>query len=439
MTFAWLKRSIPRTLYGRAALILLLPVLTLQVVASIVFIQRLFEDVTEQMTANVALELRYLAGIVEDAPDAEAAREALAPVAEALGVTARLPDPTPIGGTARDPFDLSGRLVIRTLASEVPGFLGVDLRSDGSLVDLTLLTDKGTLGLSLDRDRVSAKNPHQFLVIIMATALLFTLVAYIFLKNQLRPIKRLANAAIAFGRGRSVPYRPAGAAEVRAAGAAFLDMRQRIERQIEQRTTMLSGISHDLRTPLTRLNLGLEMIDDAEAEAMRADVAEMRRMLDAFLDFAREGAMDEPEATDPADLVRDLAAKTSRGTAALELADLPAVGPVMMRALTVSRALDNLVGNALRHGGRCLLSLAATDRAVIFRVEDDGPGIPESEREEAMRAFTRLDRARNQDRGGGVGLGLAIASDVARQHGGVLRLDRSERLGGLMAELVLPR
>ncbi len=302
-----------------------------------------------------------------------------------------------------------------------------------------MLTDKGPLGLSLDRDRVSAQNPHQFLVIIMATALLFTLVAYIFLKNQLRPIKRLANAAAAFGRGRSVPYRPAGAAEVRAAGAAFLDMRQRIERQIEQRTTMLSGISHDLRTPLTRLNLGLEMIDDSEAEAMRADVAEMRRMLDAFLDFAREGAVDEPEATDPADLVRDIAAKTSRGTDALEVAALPAVGPVMMRALTVSRALDNLVGNALRHGRHCLLTLAATDRAVIFRVEDDGPGIPEPDREEAMRAFTRLDAARNQDRGGGVGLGLAIARDVARQHGGTLRLDRSERLGGLMAELVLPR
>jgi two-component system, OmpR family, osmolarity sensor histidine kinase EnvZ len=439
MTFAWLKRYAPKSLYGRAALILLLPVVTLQIVASVVFVQRLFEDVTEQMTGNVALELRYLRDIVEAAPDDAAARAALAPVAAALGMTASLPDARPVGGTSRAPVDLSGRLVIRTLAARVPGFLGVDLRTDDNLVDLTILTGKGPLGLAFDRDRVSPQNPHQFLVIIMATALLFTFVAYLFLKNQLRPIKRLARAASAFGRGRSVPYRPAGAIEVREAGTAFLDMRHRIERQIEQRTTMLSGVSHDLRTPLTRLGLGLEMIDDPEAEAMRGDVAEMRRMLDAFLDFAREGALDEPEATDPAGLVRDIAAKNARAGGAIELGALPAIGPVMMRPLTVARALDNLVANALRHGSRCRLTLSETDRAVVFRVEDDGPGIPEPDREDAMRAFTRLDAARNQDLGGGVGLGLAIARDVARQHGGTLRLDRSAHLGGLQAELVLAR
>ncbi len=439
MTFDWLKRYAPKSLYGRATLILLLPVVTLQVVVSVVFIQRLFEDVTEQMTGNMTVELGYLRQLVEDAPDLAAAEAALARVSGALRIEAILPDPSPVAGASRHPVDLSGRLVIRTLSRRLPGVSGVDLTRDDDLVDVTVATSKGPLGLAFDRDRVSAQNPHQLLVIMAATALLFTFVAYVFLKNQLRPIRRLAHAASAFGRGRSVPYRLAGATEVRQAGAAFLEMRQRLERQIEQRTTMLSGVSHDLRTPLTRLSLGLEMIDDPEAEALRADVTEMRRMLDAFLDFAREGALDEPEPTDPADLIADLAGKTRRGGGDLEVGVLPRAGPVTMRPLAVSRALDNLVTNGFRYGRRCALSLVVTEKTVIFVVEDDGPGIAREDRDDAMRAFTRLDAARNQDRGAGVGLGLAIARDVARQHGGTLRLDRSERLGGLKAELILAR
>ncbi len=439
MTFHWLKRYVPRSLYLRATLILVLPVIVLQTVLSVVFVQRLFEDVTQQMTGNMAVELGYLKDIVEAAPDPEMARTWLAATADELRIDWELPDQTPVSENRRAPYDLSGRLVIPTLDAALPGLGGVDLERDKDLVDLTVATGKGALGLSFDRDRVSAENPHQLLVITFLTAMLMTGVAFVFLRNQLRPIKRMAEAASAFGRGRSVPYRPSGAREVREAGTAFLDMRHRIERQIEQRTSMLSGISHDLRTPLTRLNLGLAMIEDPEAERMRSDVAEMRRMLDAFLDFARDGALDELEMSDPATIVRDAVEKARRGGAAVEVGDMAAMGSIPLRPLAVKRAVENLVSNALRHGGRCALSLASTDSAVIFSVEDDGPGIPEARREEAMRAFSRLDRARNQDRGGGVGLGLAIARDVARQHGGTLRLGRSARLGGLKADLVLAR
>ncbi|QFU08852.1 Osmolarity sensor protein EnvZ [Rhodobacteraceae bacterium THAF1] len=438
MTFEPMKRYVPRSLYGRAALILLLPVVTLQLVVGVVFVQRLFEDVTRQMTGNVAYELRYVLDQVAGEADADSARATLEALSDTFALTARLPDPAPITQDSRLIYDLSGRLVLPTLREEIEGIDGIDLASDDNRVALTVATRHGPLRLGFARNRVSASNPHQLLVIMVFTALLMTLVSYLFLKNQLRPIKRLAQAATAFGRGRSEPYSPGGASEVRMAGSAFLDMRARIERQIEQRTMMLSGISHDLRTPLTRMNLGLEMIDDPEARALQGDVAEMRRMVDAFLDFAREGSVGLPQDTDAATLLRTVVENARRSGGEVEAGVCPDTAIAIIQPVAVTRALENLVMNALRYGTRARVSLHTFDRALVFSVEDDGPGIPEAERDQAMRAFSRLDDARNQDHGGGVGLGLAIAQDVARQHGGVLRLDTSE-MGGLRADLVLGR
>ena len=433
------KRYVPRSLYGRAALILLLPVVTIQLVVSVVFIQRLFEDVTEQMTGNVALELEHLAGLVRSAPDAGNALAAAGPVARDLEISIALPDPDPVERDSRAWIDLSGRLVLPTLREALPRVEGIDLATDDDVVDLTLATRHGPLGFEFSRDRVSAENPHQLLVLMVGTSLLMTVIAYLFLKNQLRPVKRLAEAATAFGKGRTLPYRPAGASEVRSAGAAFLDMRNRIERQMEQRTMMLSGVSHDLRTPLTRLRLGLSMLDDEEAQAMQGDVTEMQRMLDTFLDFARDGTLDDPVETDPKTLVADLIENARRAGQDVRLVRCEGTGTVLLRPIAVTRALENLVGNAIRYGGRAEVSLVTSPRAVVFTVEDNGPGIPEEVREEAVKPFSRLDAARNQNRGGGAGLGLSIAMDIARQHGGVLRLDRSEALGGLRADLVIAR
>ena len=439
MTFTWLKRYVPKSLYGRAFIILLLPVVVLQVVVSVAFVQRLFEDVTRQLTGNVAYELRYVLDRIDAAPDVETARATARVVGAEFDIIARLPDPAPLTANARRFYDLSGRLVIPTLNDRLGGVSGIDLATDDGIVDLTARTAYGPLRLTFDRDRVSAQNPHQLPVIMVLTALLMTVVAYLFMKNQLRPIKRLGDAAAAFGRGRSVAYHPSGAQEVRAAGTAFLDMRARIERQIEQRTMMLSGISHDLRTPLTRLNLGLELSDDPDAPAMRRDVAEMRGMLDAFLDFAREGTMAAPSEADPVAILRDVVEKAGRGGGAVAEGRVDPLRSAMLNPLAVGRALENLLGNALRYGSTARVSLEVSERALVYVVEDDGPGIPAEARDKAMRAFARLDDARNQNSGAGVGLGLAIAQDVARQHGGVLRLDRSEGMGGLRADLVLAR
>jgi two-component system osmolarity sensor histidine kinase EnvZ len=321
----------------------------------------------------------------------------------------------------------------------VPGVRAIDLR-DLRNVNLTVDTRHGLLLIRFDRRQVSASNPHQLLVLMAATSLLMTVIAIIFLRNQLRPIRRLAIAAEAFGRGRMEPYRPTGATEVRIAGNAFLDMRNRIERQIEQRTLLLSGVSHDLRTPLTRLRLGLSMIDDEEAPALIRDADEMQRMLDAFLEFARGTAeSDPPEAIDPVLFVQEIVADYRRMGQKVSLAGVSGDGTALINRIAIRRALDNLIGNALRYGSRAELSVTTLDRAVRFTVEDDGPGIPRERRDEALRPFTRLDAARNQNRGGSVGLGLSITADIVRSHGGALRLGESERLGGLKAEIVLGR
>lgn len=435
--FAWLKQFMPRGLYGRAALILIVPIVTLQLVVSVVFIQRHFNRITVQMTEAVAAEVSLIVSQINTTPRAELALSRAQSIAGPLDTQLALPaDPV----TTRRRFtDFTGLRVERTLEQGLPGLLGVDLKTDRALVTMAITTDHGILRVVLDRDRVSATNPHQLLVLMVITGFLMTLIAYLFLRNQLRPIRRLARAAEAFGKGQVLPYRLAGATEVRAAGKAFLDMRSRIERQIEQRTLMLSGVSHDLRTPLTRLRLGLSLIDDDTREDLERDVEDMERLVDGFLGFAQADALeDAPEPVDPVALVHHLAENAQRAGMDVTLGALADPGERPLRRTSLERALENLLGNATRYGSRARLSLLLGRGDLRFVIEDDGPGIAVDDREEALKPFARLDKSRNQNKGSGVGLGLAIASDIARGHGGHLRLGDSADLGGLKVELVLP-
>lgn len=436
-----LKNYLPRSLFGRAALILIVPIVTIQLVVSIIFIQRHFEGVTRQLSRGVMIETRYLLGEVEAAASQpEAARRASA-LGQALGMTVTLPAPGPHpAADKRDFWDWSGREVINTLRGGIPALTAVDLQADPHEVHLWIDTALGPMTIEMGRTRVSASNPHQLLVLMVFASALMTAVAYVFLRNQLAPITRLAVAAEAFGRGETLPYRPRGATEVRAAGAAFLDMRARIERQIEQRTLMLSGVSHDLRTPLTRLRLGLAFLpEDEETAALLRDVADMERLVDEFLAFARGDAMEEPESVDPRSLVEQAVANAQRAGLKVRLGPCDGEGRVRLRPQAVMRALENLIGNAVRYGTQAEVSMALGERSLRLTVEDDGPGIPKEQRDEAMQPFARLDAARNPNRGAGAGLGLSIAADIARTHGGTLRLGVSEAMGGLRADLVLAR
>ena len=429
----------PRGLYGRAALILILPVLTLQLLVTVVFIQRHIDGVTRSMTSAVNIELRFLRDAIDAARDAQAAGQIAENTGAALEITASLPvDTAPASDETRF-VDLTGKIVIDTLRIGVPEVAVVSL-TDRRRVQIWMQTRHGTTYLSFQRGRVSVANPHQLLVIMVVMGAIMTTIAYFFLRNQLRPIKRLAAAATEYGKGRIKPFSPTGALEVRAAGMAFLDMRNKIERQTQSRTMMLSGVSHDLRTPLTRLRLGLSMLDGEDTDAIMRDVDDMQELLDGFLDFARNDALDGLEPCMPREILDAAVSNAARGGQSVTLG--PVTGPdqhITMRPMAVRRALDNLIGNALRYGTKAEVCLDITDRTVRFTVEDDGPGIPATSREAAMSPFVRLDPSRNQDKGTGVGLGLSIVADIARNHGGLLRLGDSARLGGLKAELVLAR
>ena len=438
MRFAWAKSYLPRSLYGRAALILLVPVVALQLVVSIVFIQRHYAGVTQQMSRNVALELRYVLEIVESAPTSDEALQQVSAIATGLAFKLDLPATAPTADML-GLLDFSGRAMRETFRKELPNPQRFDMTQNRE-VWVWLQTRYGVMSAVFDRRRVSASNPHQLLVLMGVTSVFLTLIAFVFLRNQLRPIKRLARASEAFGKGQIRAYRPSGATEVRAAGNAFLDMRSRIERQIEQRTMMLSGISHDLRTPLTRMRLALSLQDETqETQDMLRDVADMERLISEFLAFARGDSLDDPERVDPAQLVRSVVEKFAESGAPVTYCGVNDVSQTTLRPMAIARASENLIGNALKYGSQCRVSLELEGQIIRISVEDNGPGIPGEMRDDALKPFVRLDAARNQNQGGGVGLGLAIAHDIARRHGGSLLLGESLELGGLKADLVLPR
>ena len=437
MSFDWLKRYMPRSLYGRAALILVLPVVTLQLVVSVVFIQRHFEGVTNQMSRNVALELRYLLDEMQGLPTQASALDAARGISKSLQFDlVFVEDDAVPKQTVRRWYDFSGIVVARTLAEQIEELRIVEMPDDRR-ISAYVQTRLGPLRIVFDRPRVSATNPHQLLVNMVFFGVLMTVIAYFYLRNQLRPITRLGRVAEAFGRGQTLPYHASGAIEVRAAGNAFLSMRARIERQIEQRIMMLSGVSHDLRTPLTRLKLGLSLLDDADREPLERDVEDMRKLVDEFLNFASGSAEGEQQRCDPSALARGVVEDAQRmGTDVILLkADEGALA--MLNPLAIRRALENLIGNAVRYGNTAEVAVLRTEKTVVFRVEDDGPGLAEDLHGAAVKPFVRLDPARNQDKGTGVGLGLAITNDIARAHGGTLRFAKSEKLGGLRAEIII--
>lgn len=425
-------------------MILVLPILLLQVIVALVFIQRHYDGVTAQMAGSVARELRFAIVRVEQSADPAAARQILAEMADPLGLTLGLVE----GGsvepvTRRALSDLTGAVIAETLDAEIDPALALDLVSFTKHVDARVQTGKGILRALIPRRQMNAANPHLLLVWMVVSSVLLTGIAIVFLRNQIRPIRELAKVAMAFGRGRSVPFRPSGAEEVRRAGRAFEDMRTRIERHVEQRTRMLSGVSHDLKTPLTRMKLALAVADDtSEIQELSRDVSEMEHMLAGFLAFARGEGGEISAPVSPIDLAEEVAADARRRGAVIALStqsDTPENPMVEIRRGAVKRALANLVENAVTYGGEARLSVWLSRRLVEFAVEDAGPGIPADKRDKVLRPFTRLDDARNQNAASGTGLGLSIALDIARSHGGALVLEDSPAMGGLRAVMTLPR
>jgi len=431
--FKWIKSYMPKRLYFRAALILVFPVVFLQLIVSIVFIQRHFEGVTVQMTRTVAAELDLITEVIER-EGAVAAQQ----IARSLGMSMSIVAQDTRFVERRRIYDLTGLVVRRELLA-LPEILTVDL-PDNRKVNARIKSGEEFFDLQFSRRRVSASNPHQLIVYLLVFGAFFTVIAFFYLRNQLRPITRLADAAEAFGHGENVQYDPSGALEVRAAGQAFLDMRERIQRHLKQRTMILSGVSHDLRTPITRLKLGLSFLPKEQREPLEKDVEDMNLLLNEFLDFAKfENEAEVPaEETNPSILIDDLIQNFSRADIKIKTTGEISNKLFKLKPFAIKRALENLINNAHRYGDQILIEKKIENNFLILSVHDDGPGINESQHDEVLQPFTRLDKSRNQNKGSSVGLGLPIAKEIAEGHGGILKLSRSPLLSGLCVSLIIP-
>ncbi|MCA1951775.1 MAG: two-component sensor histidine kinase [Hyphomicrobiales bacterium] len=433
----WINRMLPKRLYTRALLIVIIPVVLLQAVVAYVFMERHWQAVTARLSASLTQDIAALIEIYESFPQ-DAEGRVLAAIAERrLGLDIDFLPLEPLPPPVQKPFfDILDQALSSELRQRVRRPFWLDTVGSSSILEIRILLDTAMMRVIARRSQAYASNSHIFLAWMAGSSLVLVGVAVIILRNQIRPILRLADAAEDFGKGRDVQFRPRGAREVRRAGLAFLEMKSRIERAIEQRTTMLNGVSHDLRTILTRFRLSLALIEPGpEVEDLKRDVDEMSKMLEAYLAFARGEAAESAVPTDIRALLEVFRADAERSGHFCTLA-VDGDPVVSVRPQAFRRLLGNLVANAARYGDRIEIRAVHDERFLTVTVDDDGPGIPEESREEVFRPFLRLDAARNQDHAG-TGLGLAIARDIARGHGGDIVLEDAP-LGGLRARVKVP-
>jgi two-component system osmolarity sensor histidine kinase EnvZ len=439
--FRALKRILPRGLFGRSLIIIVTPVVILQGIVTYIFFERHYDVMLARMGRGAAADVVFLTNVEERYPPGPERQALLAMAARNLDFEIS----TVPGGKLERPYRHASANLKDALTNMFAAQLGqrrpFTSRYAGNKVEVTVQAKDGLLRLRIPRQRLVASNVDVFILWMVGSSFVLLAVAIVFLRNQVRPIEQLAMAAESFGKGRAVPhFKPYGAAEVRRAAQAFITMRARIERYVTQRTEMLAGVSHDLKTPLTRLKLELAMMGPAqEVRALRQDIAEMEHMLDEYLDFARGEGGEEAQEADLADIVMEAAAAAAKARGAtadrLKLAAQSGIR-VSVRRHAVKRCATNIIDNALKYGRKVGVALKQNGQQVEIVVEDDGPGIPEERREEAFRPFHRLDEGRNLQTGGS-GLGLAIARDIARAHGGDVILGESS-MGGLRAAIRLP-
>jgi two-component system, OmpR family, osmolarity sensor histidine kinase EnvZ len=432
-----LANLLPKGLYARALIIIITPMVLLQLGITYMFMERHWQTVTYRLSTALTQDIAALIDVYQSFPQDKDAETLTNIAAQRLLLDVDILPPAPLPPPGPKPFfDILDGYLSTQISQIIKRPFWIDTVGRSSFIEIRIQLDNGIMRVIARRSQAYASNAHIFLVWMLGTSLVLLLVAVLFLRNQIKPILRLADAAEGFGKGRDVDFRPRGAREVRQAGLAFIEMRRRIERAIEQRTTMLNGVSHDLRTVLTRFKLSLTFFEDSpELEDLKRDVNEMGRMLEAYLAFARGDAGESATPTDIRAFLEELRADAERHghKTALSISGDPyaTVKPDAFR-----RLMANLVSNAARFGDRIEIKAVHDPKWLTITIDDDGPGIPVEKREEVFRPFLRLDESRNQDDGNS-GLGLAIARDIARNHGGDISLANSP-LGGLRAQVRVP-
>jgi len=431
-----INKHLPKSLFGRALLIIMLPITIMQIAVVYFFFNLHWDQVTSNLSDSVAADISVAVQLYKQNPTLEQVEKLenlLRPKME-LSVALELDDelPTIIRSSFFSNLD---KTLSRSLNNSVVENFWFDTTKYPNHIDIRVKVNEGVLRFIAARERVFAPLGYVFIFWLVMATILLSLVSIYFIRNQATPISELANAADAFGRGEDkYNFRPSGASEVRLAGQSFLKMRGRIKRHIEQRTIMLAGVSHDLKTPLTRLKLHLSMQHNSEEnKAAKQDIKDMESMLEAYLDFARGLEGEALEAINIYNFIQKLVTK-------MKLTNVQLIAPfeitVSIRPRAMERALMNLIENTQKYAKNCCITITKSSESLLISIEDDGEGIPKNKRKSAFKAFHRLDISRNQNIEG-VGLGLSIARDIAQNHGGSLRLHDSS-MGGVKAILRIP-
>jgi len=432
----WYKRLLPRTLFGRSLLIIVTPLILVQVIATWIFYDRVWDTVSRRLSSAVAGEI---SDVVQEQILAVSNAQRMQVFDRAGRATEleyiywageKLPSGM-VSSSGEEPL-------VAALTERVRRPFQLDDEFDPRDILVTIALPAGVLQVAVPKKRLFTPTTYIFVLWMSGSSLVLFAVATLFMRNQVKSLQRLASAAESFGKGRDVPnFRLAGATEVRRVGAAFLLMRERIQRQISQRTEMLAGVSHDLRTPLTRMKLALEFLDDNSSVAeLKSDVIQMQSMVQGYLDFARGEGGETPREVDLPMLLEEVVANARRDGAPVTIA-APEAFAISLRPDAMKRCVANLIANARRYGSHVWVAAMPVKDGIDILVDDDGPGIPTHRRDDVFRPFFRLDAARSPQ-SGSVGLGLTIARDVALSHGGDIMLEESPQ-GGLRVRVHLPK
>ncbi|MBL4693302.1 MAG: HAMP domain-containing protein [Magnetovibrio sp.] len=438
MTFStFLKPYLPKSLLGRSVLIIVMPLFLLQVISATVFFQNHWSKVGRRLALGVGGELSMVIENMRQNTDPNVR----ARLFKQANNTVRLALHFEPGKVIPDQARLGEGILVHQLTGALDETINkphrIDAASKKRYVDIEIQLPEGVLYVTVSKKRLFSSSTYAFVLMSVGTSVLLFFVAVIFMRNQVRPIRRLAVAADDFGKGRDSPkFKPEGASEVRRAAGAFIAMRNRIKRQIQQRTDMLAGVSHDLRTPLTRMKLQLEMMsDDDGVSELKTDISDMEHMLDEYLAFVRGQGAEKAVETNLTNLLSEISVQARRKGAKI---DLHCEGDILaaVKVNALKRALTNFVENSVRYGGNTAIRAGLRSDMVEIVIDDDGPGIPEDKREEVFKPFVRLDASRNPETGG-VGLGMTIARDAIRGHGGEVLLEDAPG-GGLRVRVSIP-